>query len=425
MTNDPLRPSLLPPGIAISAVGVGMAWTGLRLGNETLALCGLVLVSTALVAWLTSRHLRSSLAAGRFHHPRVFEEGICHVQLRVENRGRLPLLGIELRDAFPPGDIYRVNLMDRRVLRPHRGVAVQYRRVCARHRGVYALGPLQLRGADPTGLFPFATEIPEISRLLVYPQAAGLQFFPLLGDGTLTRTGEEILPEPGDSVEFRGVREWRASDGRRGVHWRTTARLGRLMAKEFDQDVITEVTIVLDLRRMALTGLGDHSTLEYAVRAASSTAQTAVEKQHLVQLFGLGGKERVHVPFGAGGRHLTQILDSLTLIRAEGDGDYVAEFDAVVPTLRRGATLLLIISAAAFDWPRMEPMLRALEIDGVRVVAVVLDDRSLLALFKEQDRVHREGPDLEALIYGLRDLGAEIFTIAAREDVRRRLETPL
>ncbi len=425
MNPDPLRFSPLPPRVLFPAAGVGMLWSGLRLGNSTLALCGLVLLALSALAWGMSDHVRRGLAVGRRHHPRVFEEGVAHVKVIVENHGRLPAVGLEIRDSFPPGETYHVKVMDRRVLWPRRGEALLYRRVCTRHRGVYAIGPLTIMGADPAGLFPFSEELPLISELLVYPKSEGLTFFPLLAEGMLTRVGEEILPRPGESVEFRGVRDWIPSDGQRHVHWRTTARLGRLMARELEQNVVTEVTIALDLRRVALSGLGDHSTLEYAVKAAASITQTAVDRQHLVQLWGLGADPVTHLPFGAGAEQVTSVLDLLTLVRPDGTSDYAEGFERMIPTLRRGATLVLIVAAAAFDWPRMEPRLRSLIQDDVRLVAVIVDDRSFLPIFREQDRLLREAPDFESLPLHLREIGARVFTVALREDVRRRLQTPV
>lgn len=425
MLSDPLRVSPLPPSVLLPVAGLGMTWTGLRLGNRALLLAGLVLLIVAALAGWLSAQTRRGLAAGRRHHPRVFEEETAHIELRVENRGWLPVAGVELRDAFPPAEVFHVRMMDRRVLWPGQGLRLTYRRICARHRGVYVLGPLRLGAADPLGLFPFEVEIPALTELLVYPQTAGLTFFPLLGEGTVTRIGEEILPEQGDSVEFRGVREWRPSDGARRVHWPTAARTGRLMARELEQDVMTEVTIAFDLRRIALTGLGDHSTLEYAVKAVGSIAETAIERRHLVQLWGLGPEPPRHLPFGAGQEQMTAILDLLAVVRAEGGGSFAAGFEQrVLPTLRRGATLVLVVSAAAFEAGRMVPLLRALALDGVKPVAVVLDDRSFLALFREQERLHREAPDLADLVGQLRAVGVEVYSVAAREEVRRRLEVP-
>lgn len=423
--RESTQSSPLPPTVLIPAAGVGMTWMGIRLGSETLLICGLTFLGVSALSVYLSARARDSLVVKRRHQERVFEEEMAHVQLQIENRGRWPIVGFEIRDSFPPAEVHRIRMMDRRTLHPGNAVELGYRRICARHRGVYHIGPSVIEASDPLGLFPFEIENRDVTDLLVYPLAEGLEFFPLLSEGTLTRVGEEIIPEPGESVEHSGVREWRPSDGMRRIHWPTTARMRRLMAKEFEQDVVTEVTLTLDLRRIAATGLGEHSTIEYAIRACAALARKAIERQHLVQVWGLGRERTCHIPFGAGPRHLTSILDLLTLLRADGRGDAVDDFERVVPTLRRGATLVMIISAAAFDADRMIPQVQSLTLEGVRVVAVVIDDRSLMKISKDQEVLHREALDLDDVLLQLREAGALLFTTAAREEIRERLETPV
>jgi uncharacterized protein (DUF58 family) len=196
------------------------------------------------------------------------------------------------------------------------------------------------------------------------------------------------------------------------------------MAKEFEQDVVTEVTLAIDLRRVMQAGLGAHSTLETAVKTAASIARLAVERQHLVQLWGLGAKRRVHLPFGSGAQHLNTILDRLTLVRADGEGDLQGSLLEMIPSLRRGGTLVLIVSASVTDWDALEPTLRRLGLDGVRLIAVLLDDRSYLALYQEQEMLRRDAPDLAALVERLNGIGVNVYTAADHEDLRQRLEIP-
>jgi uncharacterized protein (DUF58 family) len=425
MDRDPFSRSLCPPRIAVTLIALGMIWSGLRLPSAPLLLLGLTLAFTALLAALWSMRVRRGLHAVRQHRDRVFELGAARVRVGVENRSALPLFGLEVRDVFPPTETYRVRMARGQTLWPRRGLALNYRRVCGRRRGVYSIGPITVGGADPAGLFPFREDLPVITGLHVYPSADAIALFPLLGEGTLSGIGDEIIDRAGMSPEFRGVREWRRGDGERGVHWPTSARLGRLMSKEFEQDLITEVTLCLDLRREALTGLGEHTSLEYAVKAAASLAETAIERQHLVQLWGLGGARRSHVPFGGGDPHLNLILDELTIVRADGEGAFAEHFEQVIPTLRSGSTLILIVSAAALGWAEVAGPLRALALDGVRLIAVLIDDRSLPSLFDHQLELHRDAETFDAIVHGLREIGAEVYTIAERESVHRRLEVPV
>ena len=73
-----------------------------------------------------------------------------------------------------------------------------------------------------------------------------------------------------------------------------------------------------------------------------------------------------------------------------------------------------ILSAAAVPWDAVTPTLRALVTDGVKLVVVLLDDRSLPMVFGALADLHRDAPALEELVLELRGLGASVFTVADR-----------
>jgi uncharacterized protein (DUF58 family) len=97
-------------------------------------------------------------------------------------------------------------------------------------RGVYTLGPAEVRVADPFGLLRFARRDWETTEVVVYPQVYELRGFPLRGGnveagttGSRGRRGEE----------FANLREYRRGDDRRHIHWKSLARTGELFVKEF------------------------------------------------------------------------------------------------------------------------------------------------------------------------------------------------
>ena len=51
----------------------------------------------------------------------------------------------------------------------------------------------------------------------------------------------------GPEGDFYGVREWRSGDGRRLVHWRRSARLDRLVVRQFERPRNRDVAVLLDL----------------------------------------------------------------------------------------------------------------------------------------------------------------------------------
>ena len=52
---------------------------------------------------------------------------------------------------------------------------------------------------------------------------------------------------PGTEGDFYGVREWRRGDGRRLIHWRSSARQGKLVVRQFERPQSRDAAVVLDL----------------------------------------------------------------------------------------------------------------------------------------------------------------------------------
>ncbi len=132
-------------------------------------------------------------------------------------------------------------------------------------RGVYALGPAEVRVADPFGLLRFARRDGETTEVVVYPQVYELRGFPLRGGnveagttGSRGRRGEE----------FANLREYRRGDDKRHIHWKSLARTGELFVKEFSLQAPRRHTVALDLRREGLRTQEDE--IEDAVSAAAS-----------------------------------------------------------------------------------------------------------------------------------------------------------
>src|SRR5438094_6216291 len=87
-----------------------------------------------------------------------------------------------------------------------------------------------------------------------------------------------IAATRGSGVDPDGVREYIPGDPLRRMHWKSTARTGRLSVIEFEESRSINVVLALDLSRIAHFGEGRQSTLEYLIRAAASIAQSALRQ---------------------------------------------------------------------------------------------------------------------------------------------------
>jgi len=398
-------------------------YAGHARGNNALFFLGELLLVILIITYVNSALLFQHLRVSRKHYPRTFEEQEISIALEFDTESPVPHYLIEVADRIPPSQHYKVHSIvpccfDRTNL-----YQMEYKVKCVRKRGLYILGPLELQCADPAGVFPRTLRIDAFTELLVYPQALDLKDFPVLGYGTLANVGTETTLDPGHSEEFMGLRDYQRGDSPRRIHWPSTARHNRLLVKEFQEDVVTEVTIFLDLYRLSLTGFGDVTSVEYLIKTAASVAKAAIEKSHLVQVFALG-KQVNHVPLGGGMQHLITILDRMTFYKAEGEGSFEDIFSQKVRHLRRGSTVILIMSATNFSLPRLRPTLRYLVISRIKIIVVLIDDRSFLKIWEEQERLHVNAPSMAELKQLLVAEGCTVYTLAKRDKIEQRLGVP-
>ncbi len=392
---------------------------GFGSGSRAAVAVGEFILVLLVVQWIDGARTLPGLRMRREHYPRSFEGADVTVDVHAENARPHPLHLIEVSDSFPPAGAYEIRNLAGEV--PARsGVLFRYRRNCSRRRGLYIIGPLKLAASDGLGLFEFRETREEVGTLIVYPQAVDLKGFELLGDGTLLDIGEAVVRRIGRGEQFARLRSYRAGDPPRYIHWPSTARHGRPVVKEFDQNVVAEITIYCDLHLLALSGLGSMTSVEYRIKAAASIATEAVENHHLVKVVAV--KDPADMTTMGGGRgHLAAILDWMALLKAEGAGSFTEYVADDVRGLRRGSTAVLVLSSVNLDPSAAADLVRLLVLQHVRPVAVIVDDRTFVKLRPEQDAAYQRAMQLDALAVVLKRAGATVFAVANQQDVSRQL----
>lgn len=132
-------------------------------------------------------------------------------------------------------------------------------------RGVYELGPAEIRVADPFGLLRFSRRFWERTEVVVYPKVYELRGFPFRG-GNVEAGARGARGRRGE--EFANLREYRRGDDRRHIHWKSLARTGELFVKEFSLEAPRRHTVALDLRREGIRT--QNNEVEDAVSTAAS-----------------------------------------------------------------------------------------------------------------------------------------------------------
>lgn len=275
----------------------------------------------------------------------------------TSRRGTVPMLAIT--DAFGP---FSPNTIGSERIGPGGTAEVELVRRAER-RGRYLGGAATVVSAAPFGLVRSTRELDVASEMVVVPRWVDLTTFPILEPSWGTSEVVHERPRAGAGEEFLGVREFRPGDPLRSMHWRTTARAGTLVVREFEQTISSPVALVL---AGADHGTGPDSSFETLVSAAASVGLYALSTGHPVHVVRAGEEQPESISDPS--RH--DLLEWLATARA-GDvdlGQLIGE--ALARTGSRGA-LVVCADSAGVTGASIAPALDLVQGKGLRAILVL------------------------------------------------------
>jgi uncharacterized protein (DUF58 family) len=145
--------------------------------------------------------------------------------------------------------------------------------VPTQHRGRIILGPLTVERRDPIGLFRRAQPITADALLWVHPRIHPA--LPLPVGLVLDYEGHASANARLGTVTFASLRDYVRGDDPRRIHWRSTARTGRLIVREHIDTTEPTTAVVLD-NAAALSSAAFEEAVEVAasiVRAVQSVGR--------------------------------------------------------------------------------------------------------------------------------------------------------
>ena len=145
-------------------------------------------------------------------------------------------------------------------------------------RGRYRFGPLRLSTRFPFGLFRYTISLGSTTTLTVFPRLGRLTQSWMAHRHESFAGTDRREQRPGIEGDFYGVRPWRRGDSRRCVHWRTTARAGKLMVRQLEQPRNRDVAILLDLWQPEQPGTNHLENVELAVSFAATLVSELCRK---------------------------------------------------------------------------------------------------------------------------------------------------
>ncbi len=282
--------------------------------------------------------------------------GDSTVKIAVRNQGG-ETVQLRLADPLHPGmRLAEGQTQTSAVLHPGEEARLEY----AFHsgRGSYTWETVRVVVSDPLGLAETEMHVPAAARVQVQPEMTKLHPFPVHPQRTLHTAGSIPARLGGRGTDFWGVREYHPGDPLRRLDWRRTARHpGQFFSKEFEQEEIADIGLILDARQKTDLRVGEDGLFEHSARAAASLAEVFLRQGNRVSLL-IFGKETEFLFPGYGKNQLHRILHALSkAVPVMNPGFDSLQF--IPLNMFSSHSIIIILSPLApGDW-RLFPRLRA------------------------------------------------------------------
>ncbi|MGD8226788.1 MAG: DUF58 domain-containing protein [Desulfobacteraceae bacterium] len=233
-------------------------------------------------------------------------------------------------------------------------------------RGRLTLHGLQIARTDPFGLWKSYKNIPIPQTLLVLPKRYPLPSIPLPGTRKYQPGGVALASSVGDSEEFLSLRDYRPGDPLRRIHWKSWAKMGEPIVKEYQDEFFVRHALILD----TFQEKDQSEILEEALSVAASFAYTIQTQESLLDLMFVG-TEAYCFTSGRGIAHVDRILEILASVRACSD----KPFSTLPALVMERASLLSGCICVLLSWDEeRQELIHLLKALGLPVLVLVITD---------------------------------------------------
>jgi uncharacterized protein (DUF58 family) len=259
-----------------------------------------------------------------------------------------------------------------------------------RRRGRIELAGITLARTDPLGLVRSLNRIRLPGRLTALPRRYRLPELALPGKRRFQQGGVTAAVTLGDSAEFAGLREYRPGDPLHKVDWKSTARRGMPIVKEYHDEFFERHALILDTS----TARGEDACFEEAVAVAASFVYAIDTRESLLDLLFVGGEVRTYTA-GRGQMQLEHMLEVLAGVTPSRPEEFSVLARAVLA--QRAALSSCVVVLLAWDDAR-RGFIEALARNGLEVRALVVCEEAVSA----RNVVHLQPGRVEAGLAALK-----------------------
>ena len=353
---------------------------------------GVVLLAVAVIYLVGRTSVDIEL---RLEHPRVVVGENAEGTVTVRNPGRTRSLGISVEVPVGRG---LVVLAVPGLARG--GESVQRFTVPTTRRGTILVGPVRTVRADPIGLVRRELVWTQPAELFVHPRTIGI---PSLSTGLVRDLeGSPTRELTSNDVSFHALREYVAGDERRNIHWKSTAKTGTYMVRQFEETRRSHLIIALSL---ATADYATDDEFELGVSVAGSLGARAIRDIRDLSVVVSErtpefAKRKVFAVRRLSTLSRARLLDELAIVESAETALAITDVARVAGTQVSGVSLAFLVCGSAPSPTELRAASTKFPA-GVEVIAIVCDPGAL--------------PELR------RVAGLSVLTIGYLDDLTRSL----
>lgn len=342
-------------GLGALVAGVAALTMGLTLDWLAFDLIGLGLLTVVLLGFAAVARPSRLVIEREIQPPRVPKGSPAIAFLTFANRGRRT---VPVSVATQPFGAHQVRTVIPKLRGGERGTRAY--RLPTRQRGIFDVQPVEVTRRDSFEFFRLSRKHGRPERIWVYPRVLGFRTLPAGQMRHLEGPSSDTSPQ--GNITFHRLREYVAGDDLRLVHWRSSARAGRLLVKH-NVDTSQPFTVVIFDQRPSLY---TEESFEQAVDVVASVLVASGVNKAPVELRLTDGT----VIGGPRIREVTPLIDFMTGVKSDPNGSLQPH----LLTLRRtrGGTSLVVVTGE-LD-PAELPSVAALRRRFDRLVVISLDN---------------------------------------------------
>jgi uncharacterized protein (DUF58 family) len=350
--------------VVVIPVGLVVGYTLNWIEFVIAAYAAIVLVLVAVV-YLVGRSAFAIVLA--VPHNRVVVGEVAIGTVTVRNPSRRRTLGITVEVPVGAGLAELVLPGLARQSETSREFAVPTAR-----RGVVSVGPARTVRADPIGLVRRELVWTGATELFVHPKTIGI---PSMSTGFIRDLEGSATREltPSD-ISFHALREYVPGDERRNIHWKSTAKTGTYMVRQFEETRRSHLVVALSL---ASADYATDAEFELAVSVAGSLGARAIRDTRDVSVV-VGGKtpefakRKVFSVTNLSTVTRTRLLDDLAIVDRADSALAILDIARVAGAQISGVSVAFLVCGSTTTSSELRAASTQFP-QGVEVVAVVCD----------------------------------------------------